>query len=255
MRLVIELFCVTLDGMKLFLAVHLILSSYVFADIQLPYQPKTDALCFENGDPDLAHVGIPILGSLGVKEGVCQGIAGVTAAFLENAQFEPSIEPIETADKIVHQLVENHRQGIRVKTIIPGSKNIREYCEKNKREFMRESILYNAEIATHQILQHVPLLFKLKKNVLRNRSDQNMLLAQLRTIEDTLSSGRYPLMLYYKHVVMVTAFSEKILETGRVVELSVYDSNHPNEIVIHLFELDMDGLPTLSNYLVWNIGN
>lgn len=255
MRLALGMLCDTLDDMKILLALHLLFSSYVHANIQLPFHPEADALCFRNADPDLAKVGIPILGKFGVNEGVCQGIAGVTAAFLENAQFEPSMQFLESSEKIIHQLVESHRRGLRVKTIVPGSKNIREFCDKNKREFMREAILYNADLATRKILPHISLLFTLKKNHLRGPEDQSMLMNHLRSLEETLLNGRYPLMLYFKHVVMVTSFKEKISDSGeRWIELETYDSNLPEAMVVHLFKLNLDGLPALANYMVWNIG-
>ena len=243
--------------MKFFFALILISSTSVYANIELPYHPETDALCFKNGDPELAYAGVPILGELGVKQGICQGMAGVTAAVLENAEFEPAREAPNTG-KAVHQLVqsflENHRHDIQKRVVIGGFKNLREFCEKNKMEVMRAAILYNAEIATKKILPHLPTFLTLKKCPLRGVLDQEFLLTQLRSIEETLKQGHYPLMMYYSHVVMVTGFSETILDSGeRLVEISTYDSNHPEVVVADVFLLGMDGLPDLGNFMVWKL--
>lgn len=227
-----------------------------FADEALPYSPLTDALCFKNADPELSQAGVPILGSLGVKEGICQGIAGVTAAFLENAKFSPEIQTNDDAIEVrsqIQKLVSLHQHASRDTIAINGAKNIKEFCEQNKKEFMRASILYNAEIASREILPVLPELYTLKKTALRGTQDQLRLQAELQSIEATLKSGRYPLMLYFKHVVMVTQFKEAIDTNGRTIKLSVYDSNHPDQIVDHVFSFDVTDLPSLSNYMVWDI--
>ena len=226
------------------------------ANTVLPYHPETDALCFKNADPELANAGVPILGKLGVEQGVCQGIAGVTAAFLENATFVPELPSTGNQQEVrtlIQKLVSLHQSGERSLTLITGSKNIKEFCGKNKKEVMRAAILYNAEIAADEILPLLPQLFTLKKKSLRGPGDQEQLLHELRSIETTLQNGRYPLMLYFKHVVMVTAFNEVFSSFGREIHLTVYDSNHPDEIVTHVYPLEMNGLPMQSNYMVWNL--
>jgi hypothetical protein len=226
------------------------------ADVALPYSPLTDALCFKNADPELSQVGVPILGSLGVKQGICQGMAGVTAAFLENAQFEPEVQST-TSDaevrSLIQKLVSLHQHVSREAVVINGSKNISDFCVKNKKEIMRASIFYNAEIATHEILPLLPEFYAVEKENLRGPQDQLRLQSELQSIEDTLKSGQYPQMLYFKHVVMVTEYKEVMSASGREIHLSVYDSNHPEQIVEHVFSLEMTGLPNLANYMVWDI--
>lgn len=219
------------------------------------YHPDIDALCFQNSDPELSRVGVPILGSLGVKEGVCQGMAGVTAAFLENARFDASVPVVLSDEEVrgfIEQLVQRHQRGTsgaNAMMVIPGARGLRDFCSQHRREFMRASILYNADIATHEILPLLPELYALKRGPLRNLNDQLRLRVELAAIATHLREGRYPLMLYFKHVVMVTGVRE---HEGRV-ELSAYDSNHPDEVVKYFVEFDADGLPAISNFMFWDV--
>ena len=234
-------------------------SNRASADQALPYDSGTDSLCFKNADPELATVGIPILGKLGVEQGVCQGIAGLTAAFLENAEFDHSRQshysPSEI-HQIVRTLVDLHQSGVRHRFTISGYKNIKDFCEQNKVEMMRASILYNAKIAERDILPVALELFNLKKNNLRGIEDQRKLQTELKSIEYTLTHGRYPLMLYYKHVVMVTAFKEVVEASGdKSIFIDAYDSNHPDEIVTQAFSLENSGLPKVLNYMIWNLSS
>jgi len=226
----------------------------VLLALSLPYQPATDALCFKNADPALADAGIPILGKLGAKQGVCQGMAEVTAAFLENAKFAPDLPSTESeqeANTLIARLLAFHRNHARGLVMINGSKNLKEFCEKNKKQLMRAAILENAEIAAEQILPLLPEFFTVKKGNLRGLADQEQLATALSQLEASLKVGQYPLMLYYKHVVMVTGMKELISDSAREIQVTVYDSNRPDQVITHVFPLEMDGLPKLTNHLVW----
>ena len=72
-----------------FLATWILLPLSALALDARPFDFSVDTLCFENSDPDLAKAD-PILGKLGVKKGVCQGIAGLSAAFYEHVVFDPT---------------------------------------------------------------------------------------------------------------------------------------------------------------------
>ncbi|MFZ4713801.1 MAG: hypothetical protein ACOYL6_08830 [Bacteriovoracaceae bacterium] len=214
------------------------LSSYA----STPFDFAHDRLCFKNADPQMAEAAPWPWGPLAVKTGACQGIAGVTAAFSLNALFDESLGEGDVRG-IIKKLVQAHRKGKKLdsKVIVPGYKNLYDLCLAHKEEFLRESVLYNRDIAIIEIAKHYPKLMS-SKGKISTAKDLLHVKNTLNAFEQKLSQGNLPLMLYFQHVVMVYGLHKKDQETI----LTVYDSNKlvPREMVFHLDETDK---------LIWDV--
>lgn len=227
-------------------------------EIVLPFDMTKDALCFKNGDPDLAKTGIPILGSLGVNKGVCQGMAGIAAAFRENVEFVPAAD-VDSAKSVARSLdraVAANRAGSRRKIEIRGYASLFDLCRANRMAFLKKAIWVNADIGVKDIfLAHYGAFQRLKKDPIGSKSDALSLRRQLRDhLADAvaeLREGKYPLLLYYSHVVLVRGYRDVAGASGRRVDLEVYDSNHPEALRTISVAIAADGLPAGENPMYW----
>jgi hypothetical protein len=226
------------------------------ADIVLPFDMGVDVLCFENMDPELAEVGIPVLGKLGARKGVCQGIAGIAAAFHENTVFDPALARPSNGRavrKLLSDVVRLHKGGCQKKRIIPGYANLRELCSDYRREFLRKSIFYNANIAINEITRVLPDYLEKRDRTLRSVDDRIQLLDTISSIHADLSSGRAPLLMSYGHVVMVYGIGYDVGPSGiTAVVFDAYDSNR-SQPARFTYSFDPDGLPSMSNSMIWNV--
>jgi hypothetical protein len=217
-------------------------------EIRLPFAMGEDDLCFLNSDPDLGRVD-PVLGRLGVKEGVCQGIAAISGALLRNAEFRPGTPPdARAASRLLDRAVASYLSGSETRVVIEGHANARELCRAHRDGFLRKSIYVNADLATREILLRVPELFRRKKSGVSSPSDRKLLLRRLHELRDELAGGRPALMLLWKHVVLVFAYRE---EPGSTV-LTAYDSNSEKEREFEI-EIASDGLPAAGQPMVWDV--
>lgn len=228
------------------------------AEVVLPFDLTKDALCFRNGDPDLAKTGVPILGSLGARKGVCQGIAGIAAAFRENVEFVPNADrdsPTAVSRRLDRAIAAN-RAGSRGKIAIRGYASLFDLCRANRMTFLRKSIWVNAEIGVSEIfLPHYGAFLRLKKDPIGSKSDALSLRRELRDhLADAraeLREGKYPLLLYYSHVVLVRGYRDIAEASGKRIDLEVYDSNHPEALRTISVPIAADGLPSGENPMYW----
>lgn len=233
-------------------------SDRVLVDVSLPFDLSTDALCFKNGDPDLAKTGIPILGSLGVKKGVCQGIAGISAAFRENAEFFPNA-PADSAASVARKMTRTlraKRVGSRERISFRGHSSLAALCRANRMAFLKKSVWLNTDIAVKDIVPIYGSFSRLKKTPLRNFRDpealRRQLAANLAEALSELREGRYPLLLYFSHVVLVRGYTDSVAADGsRRIELGIYDSNHPDALRTISLPISPDGLPSAENSMIW----
>lgn len=226
-----------------FLMTFLILLSLITSNC-FAFDFTQDKLCFKNSDPEMADAAPAPWGSFAVKTGACQGIAGISAAFFEHAQFNQSLEKPKSKSEvreIISQILAKE------KLIVPGYQNLVEFCTDYKSEFLRASVLYNRDIAISEIAQHYPQLNS-SKGVMKTLADQKQVLNVLNGFEKKLQSNQLPLMLYFKHVVLVYDFKRNLDS----IALTVYDSNllEPREMK---FTFDENQLPELSNRLIWDV--
>lgn len=228
-------------------------------EIVLPFDMAKDALCFKNGDPELAKTGIPILGSLGANKGVCQGMAGIAAAFRENVEFLPGAEPDspKAVARSLDRAVSANRAGSRKKIEIRGYASVFDLCRANRIAFLRKAIWVNADIGVKDIfLAHYGAFQRLKKDPIGSKSDALSLRRQLRDhLADAVSElreGKYPLLLYFSHVVLVRGYRDVAEASGRRrVDLEVYDSNHPEALRTISIPIAADGLPGGESPMYW----
>ena len=193
-------------------------------------------------------------GTLAVKTGACQGIAGVSAAFFENAEFRPEESaPKSRAEvrELISRVIRLHRRGwekTSEKISVPGFANLRSFCQDFKSEFLRSAVLYNRSIATHEILKDLPEFLethgKIHKNIQRSQLQKTLDGFELR-----LSRGEVPLLLYYHHVVLVYGLKRKQWDTHSEIILTVYDSNRMQvrEMVF------APKNPDFGNFMVWDV--
>jgi len=235
-------------------ALPLLLSASPALSAEIPFDLETDSLCFLNFDPELATMGL--LGKLGAKKGICQGIAGTAAAFLENVEFDPSGEKPASerqARGLVRDAIRLHKRGCGDRVRIPGYSSLNELCRDHRRMFLKRSLYYNADIALHEILAVLPRFLIHKAKPVTKRPDRLRIHRALESIERDLEAGRAPLLMYYSHVVLVHALRYEASD-GRVARavLDVYDSNvdYPRRWTV---EYGADGLPAPGNRMIWNV--
>lgn len=220
----------------------LLLSLLSFSAVAFDF--NQDTLCFKNADPQMGEAAPAPWGNFAVKTGACQGIAGISKAFSEHAEFNSSLSKPENnleVRELISQMI--HKNGV----VVPGYKDLKEFCSDYKTEFLRAAVLYNRDIAIAEIAKYYPQL-ESSKGVMKNSADQKQVLNVLLGFEKKLQKGQLPLMLIYKHVVLV--YNLKIL--ADTIILTVYDSNllQPREMK---FVLDEKQIPTLDNKLIWDV--
>lgn len=232
-------------------------SSLAASSVELPFRIEGDAVCFRNGDPDLGKTGIPILGNLGVKKGVCQGIASISAAFRENAEFVPSADrdSAPNSQRTIASILNAHANRKAVKFMIPGFDSLGSFCRAHRMDFLRNSVWENTSISISRILPYYPEFIRVKKQPIKFQRDsfrlRKKLGAALAQVHSELTAGKYPLLLYFSHVVMVRGYREIAGESGTQVELEVYDSNHLETLRKITVQLDSDGFPSGENPMYW----
>lgn len=223
-------------------------------EVSIDFNVAENSLCFQNKDPRLGDHGA--LGRYGVKEGVCQGMAGIAAAFIENVKFNPNaskLSPVDTKT-LINQIVRLHTGNCKVTRVIPGYANLQEFCKANVELFLKKSIANNADIAVREIAVHLPQFLRLKRKPISTAREQQQLLATLQGFWKKLEAGKSPLMLVYSHVVNLTAISNELLADGRTrIVLKYYDSNNNADIYSREITLGRDGLPELTNSMVWDV--
>ncbi|MCC7441473.1 MAG: hypothetical protein IT285_07560 [Bdellovibrionales bacterium] len=232
--------------------------------VAVPLNLDTDALCFYNHDPALEEFGP--LGMLGAARGVCQGMAGVSAAFALHATFVPNTSNSmgrREARELIQKVLDRHKGRCRLEPItIPGYANLAELCRDFESELMRASIGYNANIFLREVARRLPRFLALKAGPLRTREDREALLGVLRSAHTRLSKGELPLIMYYSHVVLARRMEYVGDGQGRILKarLEVYDSNRAASNqgwMLHAYWIDIpfssDGLPSLSGRMYWDV--
>ncbi len=245
-------------GFGLAIVLALGISEAGATEVVLPFEMSKDALCFRNGDPDLAKTGVPILGALGAEKGVCQGMAGIAAAFRENVEFVPAAD-VDSAYVVARNLdraVSAYRAGSRRKIEIRGYRSLMDVCRANRMAFLKKAIWVNADIGVTDIFfPHYGAFQRLKKDPIGSKSDALSLRRQLRDyLADAVSElreGHYPLLLYFSHVVLVRGYRDVTGPSGRRIDLEVYDSNHPEALRTISVAIAADGLPAGENPMFW----
>jgi hypothetical protein len=213
-----------------------------------------DGLCFKNYDPVFREFGI--LGTLARKEGICQGMTGLVSAFYEHATFSPHQPKLTTSETIeaIEELRRYHSGACKLsrKVEIKGYKNLNEFCRDHKKVFMAQTIDYNADIAIREISWKLDELFIIKNKKMVSSIERFRLHQQIESLRKKLSLGRWPLMLYYKHVIGVYAISDQY-KNGKLhsVILKTYDSNYSSPST-YLIEYDLDGLPKAGYKMIWD---
>lgn len=223
-------------------------------EVAIDFNVATDSLCFQNKDPRLGNYGP--LGEFGSRTGVCQGMAGTSAAFAEIVRFDPNarkLSPLATKT-LIDQVVRLHSGNCRVTRVIPGYRNLREFCEANVEHFLKKSISYNADIAVREIALNLPQFLRLKAKPISTAREQQQLLSTLQDFWKKLEAGKSPLMLVYSHVVNLTSMSTELLSDGRTkITMKYYDSNDNSYIHTREVTLDRNGLPELTNRMIWDV--
>lgn len=231
-----------------------LISLVALASAATPFQLSTDSLCFQNADPRLKQYGP--LGQLGSNQGVCQGMAGIAGAFYEMGSFDPSRPKpaAKQAQEIIDRFIRRHAGGCSNQEVVPGYESLRQFCEANTEIFLKRSISYNASIAVIEILPKLPQFFILKSKPIRSERHRRQLHATVQGLIKKLNSGRAPLVMVYSHVTNVIGVSELRFPSGRKnVTLTTYDSNNNQRTHSQTIAYEADGLPALTNRMIWDV--
>ncbi len=211
------------------------------------FDMSTYALCFQNHAPELRSYGP--LGRLGAKKGVCQGVSGIVSAFKENAVFNPGVQaqgPRE-AKSLLREVLDLYSHASPKKVTVNGYANLQEFCRARRELFLKTAIAFNASIALHEITPLLPQFWSMKGRPIVGEGERLRLHRTVERLRRSLAEGRWPLLLYYSHVV--TVFSLEAHPEG--VLLGVYDSNMLAP-VSYLVRYTQD-LPSEGQRMLWEI--
>lgn len=213
-----------------------------------------DGLCFQNGTEELREFGP--LGRLGDKKGVCQGMSGIVSAFHEGAVFNPSLQKLSESEayNAIQDVVQKHTGGCRSsKVIIGGYANLQDFCKDHKKLFLSKAIAYNTDIAIREIAPQYLEFNRYKKEPVNTKAGRKKIHEAVLSLKQKLEQGRWPLMLYFSHVVSVFSVKE-IFENGKLskVIFAIYDSNYATSIQYEV-NYDLDDLPAFGQKMIWEI--
>lgn len=220
-----------------------------------------EGLCFLNSTPELANVGIPILGKLGVKKGVCQGMASIVSAFSERVQFAAHAKPAsaEQVTEQLKQLMKDYRHGCSVRTgqvkpmIFTGASSVQELCNQNRELFLKQSILNNAYLASREIAAVLPDFLYHRDRPMTSLEDRTAMAITLASLSSQLAEGKKPLLLVYSHVRSVMKIESRANAANEIeVILWNYDPNY-TDLQPYFIRIGKDGLPTSGQPKFWNI--
>ena len=215
---------------------------------------EKDGLCFKNGDPALKKFGP--LGELGASKGVCQGMSGLVSAFHEHAKFSPTKAKMTLNETLgaISELRRYHSGGCKIsrKVEITGYANLNEFCRAQKSVLLANAIDYNLDIAVREISWNLEQFLLINDNPVTSNHGRINLHLNVESLRRRLGLGRWPLMLYYGHVVgvhSVTNFYKK--STLDKVVFGIYDSYFSSsmEYVVHY---SSDGLPKSGQKMIWD---
>lgn len=218
-----------------------------------PFDIKVDGLCFKNANPELRRFGP--LGILGSEKGICQGMSGIVSAFHEHATFSPGKSKMTDSEArwAVNDLLEYHSGGCskNKKIEIKGFDNLNEFCQAHKDLLMEKAIYYNTDIALREISWKLDQ-FYLFKSLPVNTIGKAILESNIQSLRKRLLSGRWPLMLYYSHVVTVhhMRYFMKGGKTDKIV-FGIYDSNYATSQEYTIY-YDTNGLPKSGQKMIWD---
>ena len=237
--------------MKYLILLTLLLTSLkVFA-----FDMQKDGLCFLNADQELKRFGP--LGILGSSKGVCQGMAGLVAAFYEHAKFVPNTQKMTDfeASIAVSELRRYHSGdcSFQKKVKISGFSNLNEFCRAHKDLLMANAIDYNTDITVREISWNLEEFLTLQKSPMNTIYGRMKLHLNVERLRKIYVSGRQPLLLYHAHAVAihkVTLHLNKNLLTKIV--FGIYDSNY-NTSTEYAVLYSKDGLPSAGQKMIWNI--
>ena len=193
------------------------------SSVEVPFSLETDALCFINQPSTFVGKVWPPLQNIADKGGACQGLVGVTRAFLNNVELtcsgkKPTEEELRRSAKKALSL---HRYNCSERVPIEGYCSLREMCKDYLPWFQQQSVYENAFLTLRDTAKHYIGL----KSGLTNYSPETDARA-LSEIKALLNSGKTAFILYPMHVVLVRGVTIVRLGNGtHRLTLSVYDPN------------------------------
>ena len=219
------------------------------------FNMDVDGLCFANGSEELKRFGP--LGKLGHKKGVCQGMSGLVAAFHEHASFKPTKDKMTDNEAFwaVQELRRYHSGGCasKKKIEIAGFSNLKEFCQSHRDLLLSNAIDYNADIAVREISWNLDEFLIVQDSPLTTTLGRKKIQSSIDNFRKHLVSGRWPLMLYYTHVVAVHSVHNEFIN-GKLskVVFGIYDSNYSKSIQ-YTIQYSDDGLPKAGQRMIWDV--
>lgn len=241
------------QGARMVLIAFALLSPLREAASEGGFDTRLNGLCFENHDPSTSEAGVPLLSWLGEKNGICQGMSAIVAAAWEHIEFRPELRPRSQHEgrTQLQEALRRYYLGTRSvqKIVVRGHRNLMEWCQTDRREFIAQSTRANAWIAVAKIAERLPSFLSYRREVLTSKKSRAMLAKELQSLESLFDSGRRPLMLSYSHVRTVVSIQKK----GSTRVFWLYDSND-NLVHSETYSIGSDGLLLPGHYRMrWNI--
>lgn len=236
--------------LTIFILLSCLNSSFIYS-----FNSETDSLCFLNQNGEFSDFGY--IGEFSDKKGVCQGMSGLVSAFHAHAKFVPNRPKMSDGEAYfaLGDLRHYHSGGCSSskKVEIAGYKNLKEFCHDHKNLLKGEAILYNADIAVREISWNLASFLMYQDTPIVSNMARFKLHQAVMSFKKRLNAGKWPLMLYYSHVVAVHKM-RIIKDQNQVIKsikLALYD---PNEVSSeeYTIEYSTDGLPKAGQKMLWD---
>jgi hypothetical protein len=225
------------------------------AQDSIPFDPESDELCFRNHDPELADAGRPLLGWWGKETGVCQGMDGIMAAFLERARFRPELPRAGASETeaLLGRVLARHAAGCGSRVDVPGYASLKELCADHRKLFLAASIDYNASIGLREIAAQMIEFLWLRDSAV-GEGYRARLHEEIGKLRARLQQGRAPLLLIYRHTLLVLAVTAERDASGTLLgeRFLIKDPNR-GELVERRVAYAPDGLPEAESAMLWDV--
>lgn len=193
--------------------------------LRLPFRIEHDNVSIRNAHDGYSFTGAFPFGVIGDQEGVCEGISGVTAAFLRHAVFRPaqSRAPSGVAQEQIDATLAAYRTGCNLQVEIAGYRDLWELSTFEGSYLRTRIVDMNLANIKEQALAHLGSLFFERDP----RRLKEIVQGTLPTLIDDLQNGRYPLILYRSHVVMAYGIDVRLSRDGRTMRYAIqyFDPN------------------------------
>ncbi len=217
-------------------------STLFFSKVALPFDPETDALCFQNSHSGLYSAKGP-LGWWARQQGVCTGMSALVGSFLTHANFqnEPSQPPSAPTPSVpkkaqfgdTAQVIQNLASlGCTQRAKVQNFRNLHTACENHTDTLIEQAIDSNALRVLSDLSQKT---LEQMSNPLTPEKQAQSDFKEYQKAHALLKSGKPALLVVRFHSEWsATLLPHTVLVTG----MRVGESDDPNtlELILNVYD-------------------